>query len=157
MEVLRSGQPGMDAGLAAPGQGWPMAACPRSRTGERAWRALASHRTSGAKPFGSFSAFGKGTRRKGETISGRYRSNGYVHLKKWSATRPPSPASWLLQLSNTGHPAASPFPARSRFRHNQTGNTSGSRLSIKFFNANPNSVSPSITRRRRKNSVSGSS
>jgi hypothetical protein len=31
----------------------------------------------GAKPFGSFSAFGKGTRRKGETLSGRYRSNGY--------------------------------------------------------------------------------
>ncbi|EJM75887.1 hypothetical protein PMI32_05295, partial [Pseudomonas sp. GM60] len=31
MEVLRSGQPGMDAGLAAPGHGWPMAAGPRSR------------------------------------------------------------------------------------------------------------------------------
>jgi hypothetical protein len=26
-------------------------------------------------------AFEKGTRRKGETISGRYRRNGYVHLK----------------------------------------------------------------------------
>src|SRR5207253_6700953 len=35
-EVLRSGQPGMDAGLAAPGHGWPMAAGPRSRTGARA-------------------------------------------------------------------------------------------------------------------------
>jgi hypothetical protein len=33
----------------------------------------------GAKPFASFSASGKGTRRKGETISSRYRSNGYVH------------------------------------------------------------------------------
>ncbi|WP_238543211.1 hypothetical protein, partial [Pseudomonas sp. GM78] len=32
----------------------------------------------GAKPFGSFLAFEKGTRRKGETISGRYRSNGYA-------------------------------------------------------------------------------
>ncbi|EJM69486.1 hypothetical protein PMI31_04664 [Pseudomonas sp. GM55] len=32
----------------------------------------------GAKPFGSFLAFEKGTRRKGETIGGRYRSNGYV-------------------------------------------------------------------------------
>jgi len=28
--------------------------------------------------FGSFGAFAKGTRRKGETLSGRYRSNGYV-------------------------------------------------------------------------------
>nr|WP_180204724.1 hypothetical protein [Pseudomonas sp. SbOxS1]NYU04719.1 hypothetical protein [Pseudomonas sp. SbOxS1] len=32
----------------------------------------------GAKPFASFLAFEKGSRRKGETISGRYRSNGYV-------------------------------------------------------------------------------
>jgi len=44
-QVLRSGQPGMDAGLAAPGHGWPMAAGPRSRTGARACRALARHRT----------------------------------------------------------------------------------------------------------------
>jgi len=33
----------------------------------------------GAKPFGSFLAFEKGTRRKGETISRHYRSDGYVH------------------------------------------------------------------------------
>ncbi|MNN10517.1 hypothetical protein D3C81_1234410 [compost metagenome] len=39
VEVLRSGQPGKDAGLAAPGHGWPMAAGPRSRTGARACRA----------------------------------------------------------------------------------------------------------------------
>jgi len=32
----------------------------------------------GAKPFAYFSAFGKVSRRKGETISGRYRRNGYV-------------------------------------------------------------------------------
>src|SRR3989344_5280325 len=32
----------------------------------------------GAKPFASFLAFEKGSRRKGETISGRYRSNGYA-------------------------------------------------------------------------------
>ena len=32
----------------------------------------------GAQTFGSFGAFAKGTRRKGETLSGRYRSNGYV-------------------------------------------------------------------------------
>jgi hypothetical protein len=38
----------------------------------------------GAKPFGSFLAFEKGTRRKGETIGGRYRTNGYV-LRQQSA------------------------------------------------------------------------
>jgi hypothetical protein len=32
----------------------------------------------GAQPFASFLAFEKGSRRKGETIGGRYRSNGYV-------------------------------------------------------------------------------
>ena len=32
----------------------------------------------GAKPFAYFLAFEKVSRRKGETISGRYRSNGYV-------------------------------------------------------------------------------
>ncbi|WP_231669771.1 hypothetical protein, partial [Pseudomonas lini] len=36
----------------------------------------------GAKPFGSFSAFGKGTRCKSETISGHNRRNGYVHPSK---------------------------------------------------------------------------
>ncbi len=40
----------------------------------------------------------KGTRCKSETISGRYRRNGYVHhSKSWSAFRPPSLASQLLQ------------------------------------------------------------
>ena len=78
VEVLRSGQPGMDAGLAAHGHGWPIAAGPRSRTGARACRALARHRTKGARAFGYFALF-KVTRRKGGTLSRRYRSNGYVH------------------------------------------------------------------------------
>ncbi|RKS18728.1 hypothetical protein BJ917_4421 [Pseudomonas sp. WPR_5_2] len=77
VEVLRSGQPGMDAGLAAPGQGWPIAAGPRSRTGTRVCRALARHRTKGARALGYLGLF-QVTRRKGETASGRYRSNGYV-------------------------------------------------------------------------------
>ena len=77
-QVLRSGQPGMDAGLAAPGHGWPMAAGPRSRTGARAWRALASHRTKGARALGYLPLL-QVTRRKGETNSSRYRRNGYVH------------------------------------------------------------------------------
>ena len=32
--------------------------------------------------FGSFGAFAKGTRRKGETASRRYRRNGYVHRQQ---------------------------------------------------------------------------
>ena len=36
----------------------------------------------GAKPFAYFSAFGKVSRCKSETISSRYRRNGYVHLKE---------------------------------------------------------------------------
>ncbi|KPU60287.1 hypothetical protein AN403_4796 [Pseudomonas fluorescens] len=39
VEVLCRGQPGMDAGLAAYGHGWPIAAGPRSRTGARECRA----------------------------------------------------------------------------------------------------------------------
>ena len=76
VEVLRSGQTGMDAGLAAPGHGWPMAAGPRSRTGARACRALARHRTPGARALGYLGLF-QVTRCKSETASGRYRSNGY--------------------------------------------------------------------------------
>ena len=34
-QAARSGQRGMDAALAAPGHGWPMAACPRSVAGVR--------------------------------------------------------------------------------------------------------------------------
>ncbi|MCP1518784.1 hypothetical protein J2Y74_003094 [Pseudomonas migulae] len=80
-QVLRSGQPGMDAGLAAHGQGWPIAAGPRSRTGARACRALARHRTKGAKALG-YLALLQVTRRKGETNSRRYPNNGYIPPKK---------------------------------------------------------------------------
>ena len=38
-QALWSGQPGMDAGLAALGHGWPFAAGPRSNAGARAHRA----------------------------------------------------------------------------------------------------------------------
>ncbi len=69
VEVLRSGQPGKDAGLAAPGHGWPMAAGPRSRTGARVCRATARHRTKGAKALWLLSRFSKVTRCKSETNS----------------------------------------------------------------------------------------
>ena len=71
----------MDAGLAAPGHGWPMAAGPRSRAGARVCRALARHRTSGAQALGYLALF-QVTRRKGGTNSRRYPSNGYVHHQK---------------------------------------------------------------------------
>ena len=98
-EVLRSGQPGMDAGLAAPGHGWPMAAGPRSRTGARAWRALASHRTKGARALG-YLALLQVTRRKGETISGRYRKNGYAPKPSRQQKRRPKAPFALQQINN---------------------------------------------------------
>ena len=56
---------------------------PRSNAGERACRATARHRVVGQSlllPFcwAGTPAFEKGSRRKGETLSGRYRSNGYA-------------------------------------------------------------------------------
>ena len=58
---------------------------PRSRTGARACRALARHRTPGARALGYLGPGGvpffQVTRCKSETIGGRYRRNGYVHRK----------------------------------------------------------------------------
>ncbi len=111
-QVLRSGQTGMDAGLAALGQGWPVAAGPRSRTGARACRATARHRTTGAKAFG-YLALLQVTRRKGETISGRYCSNGYVHhpgFLRANATLPVGASMLAKNIQTTRvfrHPASS--------------------------------------------------
>ena len=67
MEVLWSGSPGMDAGRAAMGHGWPVAACPRSGTGAREPE-RSEGRTPGGKPFWLlFRRLEKVTRRKGET------------------------------------------------------------------------------------------
>ncbi|AZD79385.1 outer membrane protein AlgE [Pseudomonas chlororaphis subsp. aurantiaca] len=77
VEVLRSGQLGRDAELAAPGHGWPVAAA-HGAGPERGNPSPSEDRTLGARAFGYFGLF-KVTRRKGETLSGRYRSNGYVH------------------------------------------------------------------------------
>ena len=71
----------MDAGLAAHGHGWPIAAGPWSRTGARECRAQARHRTKGARAFGYLALF-QVTRRKGETNRSRNRRNGYVHQQK---------------------------------------------------------------------------
>ncbi len=77
VEVLRSGQLGRDAELAAPGHGWPVAAA-HGAGPERGNPSPSEDRTLGARAFGYFGLF-KVTRRKGETLSRRYRSNGYVH------------------------------------------------------------------------------
>ena len=65
---------------------------PRSRTGARACLALARHRTPGARALGYLGPGGvpffQVTRRKGETISGRYRSNGYVLSQAAIAGKP---------------------------------------------------------------------
>jgi hypothetical protein len=45
----------------------------------------------GAKPFASFLAFEKGSRRKGETIGGRYRSNGYALRQQFHTGLPVTP------------------------------------------------------------------
>ena len=56
--------------------------CPQMNAGTKERRAQARGRTLGAKTFGYFLSFEKVTRCKSETISGRYRRNGYVHLKE---------------------------------------------------------------------------
>ena len=53
VEVLWSGSTGMDAGRAAMGHGWPVAACPRSRTGAREPE-RSEGRTMGQGLFGYF-------------------------------------------------------------------------------------------------------
>ncbi len=78
VEVLRSGQPG---------HGWPMAACPRSRTGARVWRALARHRTKGAKALG-YLALLQVTRCKSGTNISHHQKNGYTHQTKPNQTKP---------------------------------------------------------------------
>jgi hypothetical protein len=65
-QALRRGQRGMDAALAAPGHGWPMAACPRSNAGAR--EPDEGGPDIGAGPFWLlFRLLEKVTRRKGAT------------------------------------------------------------------------------------------
>ncbi|CAN2972971.1 hypothetical protein METHPM2_2280002 [Pseudomonas sp. PM2] len=52
----------------------------------------------GRGPFGYFWVLPKVTRRQGGTLSGRYRSNGYVHNPTVLTGKPPSRASPLPQL-----------------------------------------------------------
>jgi len=76
-QALRRGQRGMDAALAAPGHGWPMAACPRSNAGAR--EPDEGGPDTGAKALWLLSRFSKVTRRKGATNISSTRDNGYTH------------------------------------------------------------------------------
>ncbi len=78
VEVLRSGQLGRDAELAAPGHGWPVAAA-HGAGPERGNPSPSEDRTLGARALWLLWGFSKVTRRKGGTVSGLDRSNGYVH------------------------------------------------------------------------------
>ncbi|VVN07024.1 hypothetical protein PS645_03590 [Pseudomonas fluorescens] len=102
----------MDAGLAAAGHGWPMAAGPRSRTGARVWRALASHRTSGALALGYLALF-QVTRRKGGTDSSltaatdMYTLKTYVAQDKAIASKLSSSGwSWCMRKEMVARPIA---------------------------------------------------
>jgi len=89
----------MDAGLAALGQGWPFAAALRINVGLRACRAKARDRVVGQEPFAYFWA-SKVRRRKGATLSGRYRVNGYVLRTTDSVSALPSPLIMPMQLAH---------------------------------------------------------
>jgi hypothetical protein len=122
-QVLRSGHRGKDAAVAAPGHGWPMAAGPRSRTGARACRALARHRTSGARALWLLWGFSKVTRRQGGTLSRRYRKNGYVpnpnpNPNTVSSIRRIRPSLLLVQATNLSlHPTRRSIKGLTDSRH----------------------------------------
>ena len=64
----------------------------------------------GAKPFASFLAFEKGSRCKSETISGRYRSNGYVLRSNGYVLRQQSPTGFDAARINEQHPKRGGLP-----------------------------------------------
>ena len=75
-QATRSGQRGMDAALAAPGHGWPMAACPRSVAGVREPDEGGPNQEQ--MVLVTFPER-KVTRRKGGTITTAHTNNGYTH------------------------------------------------------------------------------
>ena len=96
--ILIWGVTRQDAGLAALGHGWPIAAAPQINVGLRAHRAWARCRVVGQEPFGYFGALFQSDPPSGGTLSGRYRRNGYVLGITGSPVRPPSQASQLPQF-----------------------------------------------------------
>ena len=104
MEVLRSGCPGMDAGRAAMGHGWPVAACPRSRTGTREPE-RSEGRTPGQGLFGYFcGCLTKVPRCKSETRKTPLRSQWICTPTQGFSRSKDREASSLLQ-GELPHPA----------------------------------------------------
>ncbi|PTR20617.1 hypothetical protein C8K63_11660 [Pseudomonas sp. GV085] len=102
VEVLRSGQPGMDAGLAAHGHEWPIAAGPvgasllaKNLRAPRGVRLPASSLTSIASNRASTGCsyrpggvpFFQVTRCKSKTNSSRDHRNGYVHRSMFGVSK----------------------------------------------------------------------
>ena len=76
-QELWSGHPGMDAGIAALGHGWPFAAAHGAMP--EGTPSLSEVPSGGAKSvLVTFALSSKVTRRQGGTLSRRYRSNGYT-------------------------------------------------------------------------------
>ena len=87
-----------DAGLAAPRHGWRVAAPPPNHWRITGTPSLSEVPSGGARAFCLLLRFSKVSRRQGGTLSGRYRSNGYVHNPTVLTARPPSRASPLPQV-----------------------------------------------------------
>ena len=111
---------------------------PRIQACVRAHRAQARCRVVGQEPFGYFGALFQSDPPSGGTLSGRYRSNGYVHKPTVLTVRPPSQASQLPHLDR-GVPGAEASAGRppsqaSQPPHLQRGASGRSRLSAAPFN-----------------------
>ncbi len=105
-QVLRSGYPGMDAGVAATRPGMADRGGPTEQCLTAGMPSLGEAPSGGARALlvtfgwaGTPGSFPKVTRRKGGTNSRRDRSNGYVHnpaiTDKPAPTKPRSFALWL--------------------------------------------------------------
>ncbi|AXA57372.1 hypothetical protein CEQ51_24435 [Pseudomonas thivervalensis] len=77
----------MDAGLAALGHGWPFAAAHGAMPSFRHAEPRRGTEWWGKAFLVTFGAFPKVTRRKGGTLSRRYRRNGYTHHPKTQEPR----------------------------------------------------------------------
>ena len=79
-QVLRSGHPGMDAGVAATRPGMADRGGPTEQCLTAGMPSLGEAPSVGARAFCLLLRSSKVSRRKGGTLSRRYRSNGYVLL-----------------------------------------------------------------------------
>jgi hypothetical protein len=81
-QVLRSGHPGMDAGVAATRPGMADRGGPTEQCLTAGMPSLGEAPSGGARALCLLWRSSKVSRRKGGTLSGRDRSNGYVHIPR---------------------------------------------------------------------------